>query len=475
MFAAVRPLLAQFDQEHLLRFCEELSPPSQQQLVRQLQEVDYRLLERLRLGDHAAADWPSLAARAEAPPAIRLRHGNPPFAPEHARRAGQQALASGEVGVVLVAGGQGTRLGFNAPKGMFPIGPLSGSTLYRILLEKVLAVRQRYQAAVPVYLMTSPATHEATEAYLAENRYFGLPTDEVRLFCQGTMPAVDALTGKLLLSAKDSLALSPDGHGGMLAAMVRDGSLDEMARRGIRHLFYMQVDNPLVKVCDPTFLGYHLLAQSELSTLVAEKESPRDKVGNVVAIDGRLQIIEYSDLNPLEDAIVLKTNAAGQRVFWAGNTAVHAIDVSFLQRVAASDTALPFHLAQKKVPYLNEEGNLVEPDAPNAIKFERFIFDLLPEAQQAIVMEIDATTEFRPVKNAPGDLKDTPESVQAALHSLHRHWLEKAGVQLAADVRVEIGPLFAIDAEQVAERLAPPLRIDQDTFWEQWDEGTSAS
>ena len=464
MDVAFRNRLAQYGQQHVLTFWDELTPAQQARLAAQLREVDLDLLTRLWRGEQAAADWAKLASKAQPPPAIRLGQPHPQFDAAAARRAGEQHLAAGQVGAVLVAGGQGTRLGFDAPKGMFPIGPVSGSTLFQILLEKVAACRERYGVAIPLYLMTSPATHEATVEYLRRVEYFGLPADDVRIFCQGTMPAVDAATGKLLLEAKDSLALSPDGHGGMLAAMVRGGVLDDIGRRGLRTLFYMQVDNPLTQVCDPAFIGYHLLSGSELSTLVAAKSAPREKVGNVVSIDGRVQIIEYSELNPLPDEIVLRTDAAGQPIFWAGNTAIHAIDVDFLKRMAASDMALPFHRAHKKVPYVDDSGRFIEPVEVNAIKFERFIFDLLPWAEQAIVMEIDPAEAFRPVKNAPGEASDTPETVQEAMMALHRRWLRAAGAHVADDVPVEISPRFALDAEQTAARIRPGTVIDRPTY-----------
>ncbi len=462
---ALRKHLAEHGQQHVLAFWDDLTPSQQASLEGQLRGLDLPLLERLRRGEQVAANWAELASRAEPPPAIRLGQHHWDWEPAAAREAGQKSLAAGEVGAVLVAGGQGTRLGFDAPKGMFPIGPVSGATLFQILLEKVVACSRRYGAAIPLYLMTSPATHGATVEYLHKNDFFGLPPDDVTIFCQGTMPAVDAATGKLLLQAKDSLALSPDGHGGMLAAMARSGALDDVAARGLRTLYYFQVDNPLTQVCQAEFIGNHRLSGSELSTLVAAKQVPREKVGNVVSIDGRVQIIEYSDLNPLPDAIVLRTDAAGRPVFWAGNTAVHAIDVAFLQRMAASDTTLPFHLAHKKVPYIASDGRLVEPAEANAIKFERFIFDLLPWAERAIVVEIDPAEEFRPVKNAPGEATDTPESVQAAMMALHRKWLRAAGAQVADHVPVEIGPRFALDAEQTAEQIQPGLVVDRPTYW----------
>src|SRR5262249_47378788 len=162
---------------------------------------------------------------------------------------------------------------------------VSNATLFQVLFEKVLAVGRRYGMEIPLYVMTSDATHFETEDYLKEQRNFGLPPENVRLFCQGVMPAVDAATGKILLAAKGHVALSPDGHGGMLAALEHSGGLADIERRGIEHLFYFQVDNPLAQVCDVIFLGYHILLPSEMTTLAIAKREPRERVGNVVAID----------------------------------------------------------------------------------------------------------------------------------------------------------------------------------------------
>jgi UDP-N-acetylglucosamine/UDP-N-acetylgalactosamine diphosphorylase len=315
--------------------------------------------------------------------------------------------------------------------------------------------------------MTSQATHDDTVEYLESADYFGLPREDVRLFCQGQMPAVDLATGKLLLASKHELALSPDGHGGMLAALAASGGLDEFERRGIRHVFYCQVDNPLVSMCDPEFIGYHVLARSELSTQVIAKQDPLEKVGNVAMVDGRMTIIEYSDL---PDDVARKQNADGSLYLWAGNTAIHVFDVGFLRRMSQTANALPFHRAKKKMPFIDEQGVLVEPEAPNALKFERFIFDLLPSAQRPLVMEVDARQTFAPVKNAPGEARDTPESVQAQMIALHTEWLAQAGMHVQPGVPVEISPLFALDAadllsRQQQGRLSTQLPVTQPQFF----------
>ena len=400
-----------------------------------------------------------LAARAEPPPAFRLDTAQNPFTPQQARKRAEESLRAGEFGAILVAGGQGTRLGFDHPKGMFPIGPLSGKTLFQIHVEKIVAAGRRYGVRIPLYLMTSPATHEETVAFFAAHDRFGLPEEDLIVFCQGTMPAVDAQTGRVLLAAPGRIAASPDGHGGMLAALDRSGALDDIERRGIRHLFYFQVDNPLVDICGREFVGYHLLAQSEFSTQVIAKRDPLERVGNVVQVDGRLMVIEYSDL-PEEAA--QRRNADGSLAIWAGSIAVHVMDTALLAAAGRRrPSGLPFHIAEKKVAHVDAAGRRIEPAEPNAIKFERFIFDLMPSAQNAIVVEVDPARAFAPLKNASGAKADTPESVRAQMAALHREWLRQAGATVDDEVVVEISPLYALDAEELAAKIRPGTRITQ--------------
>jgi len=458
---SLQELLEPHGQQHVLRFWGELAQGERERLAAQLRALDFALIERLQQETDSGEDWAALAQRAVAPPAFRLNDAQGKISANDARRAGEEKLREGRLGALIVAGGQGTRLGFDAPKGMFPIGPVSGATLFQILVEKVIALGRRYDVSVPLYVMTSPATHDATVEFFAEHQQFGLPDGELNVFCQGTMPAVDAETHQLLLAEKGSLALSPDGHGGTLAALVRSGALDDVERRGLKQLFYLQVDNALVQLGDPTFLGYHLLSQSELSTQVKAKTHPDERVGNVVSIDGQLRIIEYSDL-PSEAGE--RRDASGGLELWAGNLAVHIFDVAFLRRSADIPDRLPFHRALKKVPFVNEKGQRVEPDAPNAIKFERFIFDLLPHADHAIVVEVDPERAFAPLKNAPGAADSTPESVRAQMIALHTEWLQAAGATVAPGVPVEISPLFAESADELRNRLPDGFNVVEPTY-----------
>lgn len=448
-------LLRPFGQQHLLGFWDELSVDERRTLAGQIHNIDFDLIGRLFRSGQSDHDWAALAHRAYGPPAARLT-GQPPFPRDDARRHGEQALAEGRIGVVLVAGGQGTRLGFDHPKGLYEIGPVSHATLFQVLLEKILATSRRSGAPLPLYLMTSPATHDETIAALEHHNRFGLPAADVTVFCQGTMPAVDAASGRLLLAERGSLSLGPDGHGGLPAALRASGALADIRRRGIEHLFYMQVDNPLVVVCGADFIGYHLLAESELSTQVVAKSAPLDRVGNVVSVDGAVRIIEYSDL---PDDAAQRRLPDGSLALWAGNIAVHLFAVDLLERASRGEVELPFHVARKKVPFIDERGELVDPAEPNAIKFERFIFDLLPAARRPMVVEVDEASCFAPVKNAPGSSKDSPEQVRAHMIALHGAWLHEAGARVAAGVPVEISPLYALDAEEVQRKFRPSTEV----------------
>ncbi len=457
--------LAPWRQEHLLAFWDKLSQVERDILADEIDGIDFALVDRLAHSTEHVDDAAELVKRAAPPPAFRLSSERNSQAAQQARDSGRHALRAGQVGVLLVAGGQGTRLGFDHPKGLYSIGPVSGASLFQILLEKIVAVGRRYGVRVPLFLMTSSATHAETVEYLDHTKRFGLPADDLFVFSQGSMPAVDAKTGKVLLAEKGHVALSPDGHGGMLAALRASGGFTELRGRGIRHLFYLQIDNPLVRMCDAEFLGHHIQSGSEATTLAVAKREPIDKVGNLVLVNGKLRIVEYSEFNKLDPALIGRCDEQGRLVFWAGNTAVHTFDVQFLDRMAADAEQLPYHIAHKKVPYVDRSSNLVEPADNNALKFERFIFDLLPAARHALVVECDEAAEFAPVKNARGTGRDSPESVQAQMIDLHTAWLQSAGATVASDVPVEISPVFALDAEDVAGRVKPGSSVSEATYF----------
>jgi len=451
----LRQRLRQYQQEHVLAWWDQLTEPERAELLGQLESQN--LHELRRLYEQRDVKYPLPASDKIAPVPV-LRRDDPHQAEDRAQ--GEAALRRGEVAALVVAGGQGSRLGFKMPKGMFPVGPVSGRTLFQIHAEKVLALRRRYQAPLPFLVMTSPATDADTRRYFAEQRFFGLTPDDLHFFCQGTMPALDLATGRLLMEKRGRLFLGPDGHGGTLTTLARSGLLDRLLGQGIKHLFYFQVDNPLVKVADPLFLGQHLRPQSEASSKIIGKLGPEDKLGNFTQVDGRCTMIEYSDL-PKD--LARQTDAQGNLRLWAGSPAIHIFDLGFLAQVVAQPDRLPFHLARKKVPCLDEQGRDFQPASENALKFERFVFDVLPLAERWLLVETTREEEFAPLKNDSGS--DSPETVQQALIDQAASWLEAAGAKVPRNEQgkpahaLEISPLFALDPAELAERVSEGLSI----------------
>jgi UDP-N-acetylglucosamine/UDP-N-acetylgalactosamine diphosphorylase len=369
-------------------------------------------------------------------------------------------LRDGRVAAVLLAGGQGSRLGFEGPKGAFPFTPITGRMLFWQHAGEIAAVRARYGAALPLYILTSPTNDDETRAVFAANDHFGLDPGTVRFVVQGTLPAVDARTGEILRETPDHLALSPDGHGGLLSALRASGALDEMAAAGIDTLFTYQVDNPLVRTCRPEFLGHHRLAGAEMSSVVVRKLSPGERMGVIAHIDDRPGVVEYSDL---PDDLAELRGDDGELVFWAGSIAVHCIDRAFAERLTTDGLSLPHHRALKRVPHVDAADRPVRPDEANAVKFETFLFDALAHATRTIAVEARREDEFAPIKNAVG--ADSPHTARAALNRRNAAWIEEAGGTVLRDgdgepVDIEIDPRLALDAVQLREAFPDGLTVE---------------
>jgi UDP-N-acetylglucosamine/UDP-N-acetylgalactosamine diphosphorylase len=381
-----------------------------------------------------------------------------------ARDAGEALLREGVLAAVLLAGGQGTRLGFDGPKGAFPFAPVTRRTLFHHHAARVAAVRARYGRELPLYVMTSPQNDAETRALFAANDRYGLPEGTVRFFVQGTMPAVDLTTGAVLLEERDRLALSPDGHGGLLKALRVAGILDELRERGIGTILTFQVDNPLLRLARPELIGHHALRRAEMSSVVVAKLAPEERMGVVAAVDGRTAVVEYSDL---PDELAQRRAADGSLELWAGSIAVHCLERAFVERLTVGGAALPFHRAEKRVPHVTLDGARVDPEQPNAVKFETFLFDALPLAERTATVESERWEEFSPIKNASG--ADSPETARLDLNRLYAAWLSDAGVAVPCNmdgdptVDIEIDPRLAMDAEELAARLPPGLEISGPT------------
>ncbi len=450
-------------QGHLVEALERLHGTARDRLQAELEALDLPLIERLvagLTGDAAPAEQGEIS-----PPApetlIALPRDETDRARERrARAAGEDLLRAGGVAAVLLAGGQGTRLGFDGPKGLYPFAPITGRTLFAHHAAKIAALRTRYETALPWYVLTSPQNAATTRAAFEDAGWFGLDPGSVRLVVQGTLPAVDPGTGRILMEEADRLALSPDGHGGLLSALRASGALDEMVAQSIRTIFTFQVDNPLARVCRPEFLGHHFLEAADMSSVVVRKIGPEEKMGVIARIDGAPGVVEYSDL---PDELAHERDDEGELVYWAGSIAVHCVDVAFVRRLTDHGLDLPYHHARKRVPHVDEAGRRIDPDEPNAVKFETFLFDALPSAARTVTVEAAREDEFSPIKNAEG--ADSPASARRDLNRLYARWLAAAGVEVSrgADGEppdIEIDPRRALDAEELASAPPPERRID---------------
>jgi UDP-N-acetylglucosamine/UDP-N-acetylgalactosamine diphosphorylase len=315
-------------------------------------------------------------------------------------RLGRGLLAGGRVATLLLAGGQGTRLGHPGPKGTVVFGPEEERTLYRIHAERIAAVSRWSGHPVPFYVLTSPQTDAETRAAFEDAEAWGLVPGQVRFLRQTTLPALDE-QGRALLEAPGQLALAPDGHGGAFPTLVQAGAIAELRAAGVDVLTTFQVDNPLARPLDPMMLGWMVERRLEAIGKAVRKSTPEEKVG-VFARDlrGALRVVEYSEMPPPPAGV---NPAEGMDApLDMGSIAIHGFALSFLDRLATAEVHLPLHRAHKRVPHLDADGTLVEPDTPNAWKLERFIFDLFPLATRAEVQEVKREWEFAPVKNATG-------------------------------------------------------------------------
>jgi UDP-N-acetylglucosamine/UDP-N-acetylgalactosamine diphosphorylase len=430
----LRKTLEQHGQAHLLDGVEDLPPGARHRFLARLAEIE----------------WDELG---EPPPPPPLEEVEPArvvtLEQRHARARevvapGEAAYRGGEVAVLIVAGGQGTRLGFPGPKGCFPIGAVSGKSLYQLQAEKVLALSRRVGRDVPLLVMTSPMTDAETREFFAAHDAFGLADGQLRLFVQGTVPSVDR-AGRALLAEPGVLLENPDGHGGSFTALAASGELERLRAEGVSQIVNVQVDNLLARVDDPVLVGLAVAEEADVVTKVLEKRDPDEKVGHLVHVRGRDRIVEYTELSPEQT----RTRAAdGTLVYRWGSPALHCWSVSFFTRLLERGYRLPLHRSAKPLEaWIDRAVREVD-----GWKYERFVFDLVAEAERSLGLEIEREAEFAPVKNAEGE--DSPATARELAHRQYVEWLRAAGVRVTAPAgaRVEISPLLGATREQFLER-----------------------
>ena len=443
------------EQGHVLTFASRLTPEQLAGLLDEIEGIDWD--EAARLVTSHVKSRPTFEPPAQLDPPESFPAD---LDDAEAVAVGESLLREGAVAVFCVAGGQGTRLGYDGPKGCYPATPIREASLFQTFAEQLVKAGRKYGKTPPFYLMTSPINDAPTRAFFEEHDYFGLDRDAVMIFPQAMMPAFDAETGQALLADLDRLALSPNGHGGSLKALFTSGALADMKKRGVEHISYIQVDNPLVKAVDPLFLGLHARSGSEMSSKALPKRDPLEKLGNFTVADGKLTIIEYSNM---PEALARQTNDDGSLRFSAGSIAIHAIATGFVERINTSDAgfALPWNRADKKVPHIDlATGEAVEPTEPNAVKLETFVFDALPLTRESIILETRREEEFGPIKNAPEPgADDSPITSKQLQSDRGRRWLTAAGRAVEDDATIELTPLAAIDPADCADLdIETPVR-----------------
>ena len=464
----VEKLLKKHNQGQLLAFWEQLDPAGRDNLLAQIERLNFPQI------DNWIADYiktPSSAAiPADFTPA--RSYGSVPKDAEQrrkyseARELGRSLISAGRVAAFVVAGGQGTRLGFDGPKGDFPISPVKNKTLFQLFAETIAAVSKKYRTACPWYIMTSPLNHEQTRAIFRSNNYYGLNENDVFIFQQDTLPNFD-FDGKILLADKDKIACSPDGHGGSLKALHISGAIEDMKKRSVEFISYFQIDNPLINIFDPLFVGLHALDEAEMSSKALVKAGPKEKVGNFCLVDGRVNVIEYSDL---PDSEAEKRNPDGSLVFELGSIAIHIINTDFVEKLNAEGFALPLHRAVKKISHIDGTGKYIEPAEPNGIKLESFVFDALPLASKSIILQTLRSEEFAPAKNADG--VDSAETARKMTVARSADWLESASVVVprkpdgSVDCVIEIAPSFALEKDDIKTKVKqiPEIKPDDSIY-----------
>ncbi|GHJ89018.1 hypothetical protein NliqN6_5420 [Naganishia liquefaciens] len=485
--AALRTRYADAGQDHVFTFYDQLSAEEQQSLVRQLEGIDVDRVNRVwARAIKAEEEERQKAERAREDP----KGGNDGIEPlpeeamaslvaddnkassvvkqaDEWRQMGIRAIADNQVAVLLMAGGQGTRLGSSAPKGCYDIGLQSHKSLFQLQAERIrrlaqLATQQGKKPAaaaaarIPWYVMTSRPTRAETEAFFREHAFFGLDEEDVVFFDQGVLPALSN-DGKIMLASKSSVAVAPDGNGGLYAAIRQSPStapghrtvLQDMHHRGIRYVHAYCVDNCLVKVADPVFLGYCIAKRSACGAKVVRKEDPHESVGVLAMRDGAFSVVEYSELS--REKAEQRTDRAtggGGLAYRAANIANHFYTLDFLDSVEAIESRMAFHIARKKIPTVDlATGGAVKPEAPNGMKLELFVFDVFPYTDALGVLEVERDQEFSPLKNAPASAGDNPETSRRDIYAQHRRWLEAAGARVADGCEVEVSPLASYNGE----------------------------
>jgi UDP-N-acetylglucosamine/UDP-N-acetylgalactosamine diphosphorylase len=453
----IKRKLSHINQVHLLRFYDSFSDEEKENFLQHLESLNLDGSTKLfQQAKNALNESNEITDMKPVPPSqFESEEGCESETLEKYRRKGLEAVGAGEVGVLLMAGGQGTRLGVTYPKGMYNVGLPSGKTLFQIQAERIRRVQHLAKkhtgksGKVTWYVMTSGPTDVMTDTFLKSHNFFGLNADDVVQFKQGLLPCFD-FDGKIILEAPNLVAQAPDGNGGIYRALKSNGILDDMKKRGVKYIHAHSVDNILTKIADPVFIGYCVDKGSDCGAKVVKKAGPTEPVGVVCQINGRFQVVEYSEIS--EEKAHLR-DEEGNLVYNAGSICNHFFTTSFLKRVSDEfEGELKLHVAKKKIPYVDDQGRTVKPGQPNGIKIEKFVFDVFQFSDRFVTWEVPRESEFSAMKNSDSAGKDCPSTARQDLLTLHRKYVEAAGGVVACE-EVEVSPLLSYAGEDLESRV----------------------
>lgn len=458
-YEEIKKVLEDCQQSHLLKFWPTLTSEERENFLRHLSTINFKEVQQLfvRAKKSLSEDVRKLDDWMDPIPPAQFESEKNSDAETIGsyRRQGLNEIAESRVAVLLLAGGQGTRLGVSHPKGMYSVGLPSGKTLFQIQAERIRRVvelaRLQYGKTGQIcwYIMTSGPTNKETQEFLKKHNYFGLDPKNVVLFQQGLLPCFD-FEGKILLDDKNVVALSPDGNGGIYRALAINGILKDMEQRGIKYVHVHSVDNILTKVADPVFIGYCVSKDAHCGAKVVKKASPDEAVGVVCKVNGCFQVVEYSEISK---ATSEKVDEFGNLVFSAGNICNHFFTTNFLKLVATEfENKLKLHVAKKKIPYINDNGDKIKPSEPNGIKIEKFVFDVFQFTHKFVTWEVPRTSEFSAMKNADSVGKDCPATAKRDLLTLHKSYIENAGGKVNCK-EIEISPLLSYAGEDLEDKV----------------------
>lgn len=393
-------VLKKYGQEHVLAYYDELNDEEKQSLLSQIEEIDFSIFDVLKEKESAGKEETITPTEALTLDTIKEY--------EFAYKVlGETAIQKGQLALVMLAGGQGTRLGFDGPKGTYNLGQTRDLYIFECQVKTILTVVRTLGRWIHLYIMTSDKNYEATTSFFVEHKNFGYKEEYLHFFKQELVPSVD-FNGKILMEAPSKICLSPNGNGGWFSSMKRAGLVEQLDKEGIRYINVFAVDNVLQKIADPVFLGSMMIEDYQSAAKVVKKADPYERVGVLCKKDNKPYIVEYYELS---DEMRYKKTVMGEYAYNYGVILNYIFPVNQLKQLL--NQKMPLHMAKKAIPYMNENQELVKPTEPNGYKFETLALDMLQFMNDCLPFEVIREYEFAPIKNAEG--VDSPETARELL------------------------------------------------------------